>query len=122
MYNIDWDKIIEDCDQNGDGVIDFQEFMTACINRKALNNKTDVKIAFQILDVNKDGKISIEDFDELFCSYGGAKMDTDIWEQLLAEADKNGDGAVSEDEFTEAMCNMIRASLKMKKKGPPRMD
>ena len=23
MYNIDWDKIIEECDQNGDGVIDF---------------------------------------------------------------------------------------------------
>ena len=46
MYNIDWDKIIDDCDQNGDGVIDFQEFMTACINRKALKNKADVKVAF----------------------------------------------------------------------------
>ena len=54
--------------------------MTACINRKALNNKADVKVAFAILDVNKDGKISIEDFDALFCSYGGAKMDNDIWE------------------------------------------
>ena len=93
--------------------------MTACINRKALKNKTDVKVAFQILDVNKDGKISLEDFDELFCSYGGAKMDNDIWEQLLIEADKNGDGAVSEDEFTEAMCNMIRNSLKMKKGKKP---
>jgi len=80
MYNIDWDHIIEECDQNGDGVIDFQEFISACINRKKITSKDDVKIAFQILDANKDGKISLDDFDDLFCSYGGAKMDKDVWE------------------------------------------
>ena len=67
------------------------------------------------MDVNKDGKISLEDFDELFCSYGGAKMDSDIWHELLKEADKNKDGVVSENEFTEAMCNMIRKSLCIRK-------
>lgn len=35
-YNIDWDEIIDQCDYNGDGVIDFQEFMSACIDRKVL--------------------------------------------------------------------------------------
>ncbi len=43
-------------------------------------------------------------------------MDTDLWQQLLKEADFNGDGVVSENEFTEAICNIIRNSLKMKKK------
>ncbi len=38
-------------------------------------------------------------------------MDSDIWHDLLKEADKNGDGVVSENEFTEAMCNIIRKSL-----------
>jgi Ca2+-binding EF-hand superfamily protein len=89
--------------------------MSACINRKALNNKDDVAVAFKILDANKDGKISIDDFDDLFCSYGGAKMDKDLWEQLLVEADMNGDGVVSEGEFTEAMCNIIRKSLSIRK-------
>ena len=37
-YELDWDEIIEHCDFNGDGVIDFQEFMSACIDRKVLNN------------------------------------------------------------------------------------
>lgn len=80
MYNIDWDRIIQECDQSGDGVIDFQEFISACISRKAITNKENIKVAFQILDTNKDGQISLDDFDDLFCSYGGAKMDADIWE------------------------------------------
>ena len=46
MYNIDWSKIIDECDDNGDGVIDFQEFMSACIGRKAISNAEDVKVAF----------------------------------------------------------------------------
>ena len=43
-------------------------------------------------------------------------MDADLWQQLLKEADYNGDGVVSENEFTEAICNIIRNSLKIKKK------
>ena len=46
-YNIDWDEIIEQCDYNGDGVIDFQEFMSACIDRKVLQNEEDVDCSDQ---------------------------------------------------------------------------
>ena len=35
---IDWNSIIEECDQTGDGQIDFQEFLSACISRRALTN------------------------------------------------------------------------------------
>ena len=98
-YELDWDDIIQVCDYNGDGVIDFQEFISACIDRKVLSNKSDVKVAFRILDTNKDGTITLEDFDDLFNSYGGSKMDNDVWGNLLAEADKNGDGKVSFEEF-----------------------
>lgn len=74
-YNLDWDVIIKECDQNKDGVIDFQEFISACIDRKVLQNNEDVRMAFKLLDTNKDGQISLDDFDDLFNSYGGAKMD-----------------------------------------------
>ena len=46
LYDIDWDTIIEECDQTGDGVLDFQEFISACINRKGITNEQDIKIAF----------------------------------------------------------------------------
>ena len=68
--------------------------MSACIDRKVLNNKDDIKTAFKLLDTNKDGTITAEDFDDLFNSYGGAKMDDDLWSCLLEEADKNGDGVI----------------------------
>lgn len=109
--SVNWDKVIAECDQNGDGQIDFQEFMSACINRKALTDVKDVKTAFNILDENNDGQISLQDFNDIFCSYGGAKMETDVWQQLLAEADRNYDGYVSEGEFAQAMKNMIRKGL-----------
>lgn len=82
-YDLNWDEIIEHCDLNGDGVIDFQEFMSACIDRKVLNNQDDIKTAFKLLDTNKDGTITSEDFDDLFNSYGGAKMDDNLWSSLL---------------------------------------
>jgi len=47
--------------------------------------------------------LTYSDFEQLFNSYdqyGGAKMDDELWQQLLKEADKNGDGQVSFDEFT----------------------
>jgi len=47
------------------------------------------------MDSNGDGTLSLDDFDDLFNSYGGAKMDTKLWDTLLMEADKNGDGVVS---------------------------
>ena len=53
QYDIVWEEIIEECDFNGDGVIDFQEFMSACCDRKVLRNETDLKVAFKILDTNK---------------------------------------------------------------------
>ena len=68
-------------------------------------------IAFRILDANKDNKISLEDFDDTFNSYGGARMDNELWEVLLQEADKNGDGVVSFNEFCEAMRQVISNSV-----------
>lgn len=68
------------------------------------------------MDTNGDGTLSLDDFDDLFNSYGGAKMDTKRWDNLLMEADKNGDGVVSFGEFSEAMGNLLRKELIKKRR------
>lgn len=102
-YDLDWEQIIESCTTTRNGTIDFEEFLAACIDKKVLESVDYLKKAFNVLDSNNDGVISIEDFEDLFNSYGGTKLDVALWEDLLVEADRDGDGMVSFEEFQHAM-------------------
>lgn len=81
-------------------MIDFQEFISACLDRKALVHKEDLVKAFQIIDHDKDGQVSREDFQQLFRGKTGTQLDESMWDQLLREADKNGDGTIGYEEFS----------------------
>ena len=79
-----------------------------------MRNKDDIQRIYNILDYDKDGTLSIHDFEKLFNSYNGAKMDMDVWNDLLEEADVNGDGVVDFEEFQNAMGNILKKNLKKK--------
>ena len=68
-----------------------------------------------MLDYDKDGTLSIHDFEKLFNSYNGAKIDMEVWNNLLEEADVNGDGVVDYEEFQNAMGNILKKTFKKKK-------
>lgn len=57
-----WDDIMKNCDLDGDGKIDFQEFYTAAVNHQKIITKENIKYAFDCFDVNGDGSIDIEEF------------------------------------------------------------
>ena len=56
--NPDWDTVITSIDTNRDGVIDYDEFMTAASNRVKLLNDQNLRNAFEVLDSSGDGFIS----------------------------------------------------------------
>lgn len=85
--------------------------MGVCIDKKVLRNEADLRSAFDILDYNGDGDISLEDFKSLFGSDSGSAADLSIWQQLLAEADTNGDGTICFDEFRKAMSKTLKMYL-----------
>ena len=55
LSNQDWSDLLKVVDLNGDGVIDFQDFISVCVDRKALVKEQEVRKAFEIIDTNKDG-------------------------------------------------------------------
>jgi calcium-dependent protein kinase len=83
-------KILSDCDANGDGYIDFTEFLKATLNWKRTLSHERLLSAFKALDTDNSGKISLNEIREFL----GPNHSEWLWEKVLIEADTNGDGEV----------------------------
>lgn len=57
-----WEEVLQKCDLDGDGKIDFGEFYTAAVNHQKIITAQNIKYAFDMFDVNGDGSIDIEEF------------------------------------------------------------
>ena len=68
----DWEELVEQLDINGDGRIDYQEFITAAVNRAKLINDQNLEIAFKMFDQDGNGQISINELKNVF--QGGCNM------------------------------------------------
>ena len=99
------------------GKVSFDEFITAASDRyRLIMGEGHLKYAFDIIDINKDGEISIEELKQCF-SYGnlGAgfntekaeRVDDKMWDELIADIDKNDDGKITFEEFKEHMMGLI---------------
>ena len=51
----DWDKMVNAMDTDGDGKIDYTEFITAAYNREMLLSKENLDIAFKMFDQDGNG-------------------------------------------------------------------
>ena len=69
----DWEELVEQLDINGDGKIDYQEFITAAVNRAKLINDQNLEMAFKMFDQDGNGQISIAELKNVF--QGCHKMD-----------------------------------------------
>lgn len=94
--DLDVNEIIEECDIDKSGSIDYTEFLMATIEHSKAYNKQKIKEVFDVLDVNKDGKISV---DELKTLISGDRERISFADQVIKETDVNGDGEIDLDEF-----------------------
>lgn len=62
----DWDAILDAMDTNGDGQIDFNEFLAAAYDRKKLLSDKNVRVAFDIFDKEKKGYITEKNLKNVF--------------------------------------------------------
>lgn len=63
-------------DSDGDGKIDYIEFVTAAIDHRALLNKENITAIFDMLDQNGDGNISMDELKNNFKLNGDKENET----------------------------------------------
>jgi calcium-dependent protein kinase len=96
------DKIMESCDLDGNGTIDYNEFLAATMNRNKILSKTNLEAAFAAFDKDGSGKISADEIMMIFNKSGNLEDKARI-QKIIDEADENGDGEISFDEFKVLM-------------------
>ena len=95
------DNIIQEIDQDGDGCIDYTEFLISC--RKELKNlmNGNLKKAFQLFDIDGNGIITADEIKTVLAN--GKVGNDDVWKEIVMEADDNGDGVIDLNEFIKFM-------------------
>jgi len=100
-------EMMEDADDNGDGVIEFKEFlglMTVMVNKVDEDKKEENLLqAFHVFDKDGDGFISCSELKEFFHNIGEMTLTDDDIMEMIRGADMNGDGKLDFQEFKRMM-------------------
>ena len=92
-------QMIREVDLNGNGTIDFKEFMCLMV-KQMKDNDTDEELqyAFKVFDRNKNGYITSHELRSAMTNLG-ENLTTEEVEEMIKEADLDNDGQIDFDEF-----------------------
>lgn len=88
----DMTRIMDAMDSDGNGFIEFHEFLTATLNWKRLLTTEVMENAFKAFDKDGNGMIEVEELK--FMLQGEQEVENAVWTDVLQEVDCDGDGAV----------------------------
>ena len=66
----DYNELMRSMDKDGNGLIDYTEFITAAINKITVLNKENLRSAFQLIDTDNSGMLTIDELKSAFDSHG----------------------------------------------------
>ena len=92
-------EMIDEVDLDGNGEIDFEEFVTL-MNRRSKETDTEEVIinAFKVFDIEGNGLLSITDMRHIMINMT-ENVNEDELDEILINADTDGDGFVKYEEF-----------------------
>lgn len=91
-----------DTDRNGK--INYNEFLTSCVDESAISNEKYLHYVFNSFDLNRDGSIQREEFNAILRAYSkDFKCNEQLVEQLIQENDQNRDGVIDFGEFRNSL-------------------
>ncbi|CAK81686.1 unnamed protein product (macronuclear) [Paramecium tetraurelia] len=94
------DKIMEQCDFNKTGSIEYNAFLSIMI-RQELSEKTNkLEQAFKQFDLDNDGFVKKENLEDVF---GGIIIDQTHWEEVLKKCDSDQQGIINKENFVRLL-------------------
>ena len=93
-------------DLNGNGELDYSEWLVATLKRSDMINTKKLKQAFTYFDKDASGKISLDELKEAMQG-NGQELDDDVFRDIMAEGDENGDGEIDFEEFKNMMKKLL---------------
>ena len=101
----DLQDMINEVDIDGNGNIDFKEFL-GLMARKMRDTDSDEELieAFKVFDRDGNGLISSQELKHVMVSLGEKITDEEVAE-MIKEADSDGDGYINYEEFVKMIIN-----------------
>mmetsp|Transcript_58596 Transcript_58596/g.127245 ORF Transcript_58596/g.127245 Transcript_58596/m.127245 type:complete len:130 (+) Transcript_58596:987-1376(+) len=94
------DMMLSALDLNGDGEIEYSEFVSGCANFDKANVFVASELVFNIIDKDNSNKIDFEEFKKFF-SNQGIKFEMDQLMEIFHSMDEDRDGTVDVNEFSK---------------------
>mmetsp|Transcript_40311 Transcript_40311/g.61513 ORF Transcript_40311/g.61513 Transcript_40311/m.61513 type:complete len:176 (-) Transcript_40311:66-593(-) len=96
------EKAMDVIDSNNNGVIDYTEFIAACMYSQDYSEERQIKQAFMYFDKDNSGTISSDELRQCLQSEDQTLSDDEV-NALISEVDTNQDGMIDYKEFLEMM-------------------
>ena len=92
------DIIFERLDGDNNGYIEYEEFLRACIDKKLLMTRENLKYAFKFLDKDNSRTLNAQKIISAFLAKSNKEFEA-IFNIYLKEVDKDGDGIIDFNQF-----------------------
>ncbi|KAG5064699.1 hypothetical protein JHK85_005882 [Glycine max] len=103
-------QLMDAADVDGNGTIDYIEFITATMHRHRLERDEHLHKAFQYFDKDGSGYITRDELETAMKEYGMGNEAT--IREIISEVDTDNDGRINYDEF----CTMMRSGTQQQGK------
>nr|XP_016470887.1 PREDICTED: calcium-dependent protein kinase 17-like isoform X2 [Nicotiana tabacum] len=94
-------KVALRADADGNGTIDYEEFITATMHMNRMDREEHLYKAFQYFDKDNSGYITMEELEQALREFG--MNDAKDIKEIISEVDSDNDGRINYDEFVAMM-------------------
>ncbi|XP_060577950.1 calmodulin-A-like isoform X2 [Ruditapes philippinarum] len=96
-------KIIAEVDADGNGEIDFNEYLEMMANRISDNGSADhIREAFKVFDKDGKGYLTADELRHIMTNLGERLPDEEV-DEMLSIVDADGNGCIDYEEFTKML-------------------